>query len=398
MTIYVQKLLGDLVEVPVISCGPRGKHLKEWISSTQHLPLAEVVLYHNGLLVQEEDQLKANGVYHISLRLRGGKGGFGSMLRMIGAQIEKTTNHEACRDLSGRRMRDVNNEKKLADWIAKKADREREKEERRQAKLEKLRSEPKHYFVDPKYDKQKSKVAESLDEAITQGIYASAYVDEPSSSTEKRKLEGDSSALSSKKSRLWLGVEVDSDSDDSDEEKETSHYSKVKDDDSDSDDSDEETEATFDSKVKEDKCPSESKSVQSPLIKDKPLIPSEGATPGHKGDHEPPTNVSGMEENPTQEEGAAQNAEDKSNKTTKENPNASKQVMTALNLEEVETVAELEALGLDQLKKELISRGLKCGGTLQQRAERLFQVKGLLPEQIDPSLKAKPPKVLNKNL
>lgn len=38
--------------------------------------------------------------------------GFGSMLRAIGAQIEKTTNREACRDLIGRRMRDVNNEKK----------------------------------------------------------------------------------------------------------------------------------------------------------------------------------------------------------------------------------------------------------------------------------------------
>lgn len=37
------------------------------------------------------------------------------MLRAIGAQIEKTTNHEACRDLSGRRMRDVNNEKELVD-------------------------------------------------------------------------------------------------------------------------------------------------------------------------------------------------------------------------------------------------------------------------------------------
>ena len=44
-------------------------------------------------------------------RLPGGKGGFGSMLRAIGARIEKTTNHEACRDLSGRRMRDVNHEK-----------------------------------------------------------------------------------------------------------------------------------------------------------------------------------------------------------------------------------------------------------------------------------------------
>jgi len=39
--------------------------------------------------------------------------GFGSMLRSIGAQIEKTTNREACRDLSGRRMRDINNEKRF---------------------------------------------------------------------------------------------------------------------------------------------------------------------------------------------------------------------------------------------------------------------------------------------
>merc|ERR1712013_280847 len=45
--------------------------------------------------------------------LLGGKGGFGSLLRAIGAQIEATTNHEAMRDLSGRRQRDVNNEKKL---------------------------------------------------------------------------------------------------------------------------------------------------------------------------------------------------------------------------------------------------------------------------------------------
>ena len=47
----------------------------------------------------------------VHVRVPGGKGGFGSMLRAIGAQIEKTTNREACRDLSGRRMRDVNNEK-----------------------------------------------------------------------------------------------------------------------------------------------------------------------------------------------------------------------------------------------------------------------------------------------
>ena len=68
-----------------------------------------------------------------TIPLVGGKGGFGSMLRYslfiifkfkfinriffcitraIGAQIEKTTNREACRDLSGRRLRDINEEKR----------------------------------------------------------------------------------------------------------------------------------------------------------------------------------------------------------------------------------------------------------------------------------------------
>ena len=56
-------------------------------------------------------------------RTLGGKGGFGSMLRAIGAQIEKTTNHEACRDLSGRRLRDINEEKKLKNWLEKQAER-----------------------------------------------------------------------------------------------------------------------------------------------------------------------------------------------------------------------------------------------------------------------------------
>lgn len=36
------------------------------------------------------------------------------MLRALGAQIERTTNKEACRDLSGRRMRDVNAQKQLS--------------------------------------------------------------------------------------------------------------------------------------------------------------------------------------------------------------------------------------------------------------------------------------------
>lgn len=65
----------------------------------------------NGKLVKDDHVIATCPNVQLHVRVLGGKGGFGSMLRAIGARIEKTTNHEACRDLSGRRMRDVNNEK-----------------------------------------------------------------------------------------------------------------------------------------------------------------------------------------------------------------------------------------------------------------------------------------------
>ena len=37
-----------------------------------------------------------------------------------------------------------------------------------------------------------------------------------------------------------------------------------------------------------------------------------------------------------------------------------------------------------------MTRGLKCGGTLQQRAQRLFATKDVPLDQLDPSFFAKP--------
>lgn len=48
---------------------------------------------------------------------------------------------------------------------------------------------------------------------------------------------------------------------------------------------------------------------------------------------------------------------------------------------------ELASLGLDRLKSALMALGLKCGGTLEERAQRLFSTKGL--KALDPSLLAK---------
>lgn len=50
---------------------------------------------------------------------------------------------------------------------------------------------------------------------------------------------------------------------------------------------------------------------------------------------------------------------------------------------------DLENLGLDRLKSALMVRGLKCGGTLSDRAQRLWKVRGLQPHEYPANLLAK---------
>ncbi|KAM7394858.1 hypothetical protein PAMP_021634 [Pampus punctatissimus] len=68
------------------------------------------------------------------------------------------------------------------------------------------------------------------------------------------------------------------------------------------------------------------------------------------------------------------------------------QRVSVVDLSSLSSPQQLESLGLDALKEELMSRGLKCGGTLTERAVRLFSVLGLTTEQIDPALLSKPGK------
>ena len=60
-----------------------------------------------------------------------------------------------------------------------------------------------------------------------------------------------------------------------------------------------------------------------------------------------------------------------------------------LDLEQYKSVKELEELGLDRLKSALLALKVKCGGTLQQRAERLFSLKGLDYKDFPKKVRAK---------
>ena len=66
--------------------------------------------------------------------------------------------------------------------------------------------------------------------------------------------------------------------------------------------------------------------------------------------------------------------------------------LQSLDLDQFSSAEELEAQGGELLKLTLQHLGLKCGGTVTERAQRLFSVKGKNKDEIDQSLFAKPNK------
>ncbi|KAH8388208.1 hypothetical protein KR093_000301, partial [Drosophila rubida] len=210
-----------------------------------HLQAEEFYLTFNGKrLSDDHNEVVGSSDVYCTLRQVGGKGGFGSMLRAIGAQIEKTTNREACRDLSGRRLRDINEEKRVRAWLEKSGEREREAEERKKRKIEKLLAVPKHEFKDDEYEEARAKLTEKVNDAFEEGLKqaeeaklsppatedpnsASSSNSSTSSATAKtigvkRKVpEKAKNNKKKKKGALWIDDELsgsDLDSDDSEEE------------------------------------------------------------------------------------------------------------------------------------------------------------------------------------
>ena len=210
----------------------------KWLESTDYsviasfidIPLEDVQFYKNGKVVQLTEDLNNNDVVEVVPRLRGGKGGFGSMLRALGNQISKTSNKEACRDLSGRRLRDINDEKRLKTFVSKKAEREREQKEKKEAKMKRLHKlvtegESKHEFHDEKYNEAREAATERVREAMDE-VYSNPDM-KPSVSGVKRKatedIEKPEAGKPASKKGLWIGVDIsESDLEDSSDEDDSS--------------------------------------------------------------------------------------------------------------------------------------------------------------------------------
>ncbi|NXA74746.1 SDE2 regulator, partial [Thryothorus ludovicianus] len=369
-----------------------------------NIPEESLYVRCNGRLSSDEDELQSGVVYSLEPRLCGGKGGFGSMLRALGAQIEKTTNREACRDLSGRRLRDVNHEKAMAEWVKKQAEREAEKEQRRLERLQRKLAEPRHTFTDPEYERQYREMAERQEESLRIGlqVIASKAASESGKSRKRPGEPGKSETKSDKRKCPWPGLNEATGSGCEDDNKADSPCAP--------DRSCPSGSSANGSVGNSDECSSSSvasaEDSPSTSASEKPLEQAEGPGRDLQGvvctdrQAEILSGENSKMTEPPKEEAQGKNGMALAQKEEQENVPAKAQETKQSQSTEVEPIdllafnsaAELEALGLEKLKMGLMSLGLKCGGTLKERAARLFSVRGLSKDQIKPSLFAKPPK------
>ncbi|CAO3583505.1 unnamed protein product [Absidia cylindrospora] len=94
------------------------------------------------------------------------------MLRAQGGRMnaQKTTNFEACRDLQGRRIKSVNEAKRLEEELAALPKREQEKRERLEKKIEKAlkeREPRKHLFDDHEFLDNREQMVEGVKNAVS---------------------------------------------------------------------------------------------------------------------------------------------------------------------------------------------------------------------------------------
>ncbi|XP_047955446.1 replication stress response regulator SDE2 [Salvia hispanica] len=378
-------------------------------------------------------------VVNLLLRLRGGKGGFGSLLRGAATKAgqKKTNNFDACRDMSGRRLRHANAEKKLEEWKAGAEERRLEKmaDEFLKKKAKEIKKSGKGNGGDgaekyvAKYREDSEKCREEVERSVRESVKGLM------SSKRKNQEEGNESAA--KKFKIWYGKrklgDSDSEEDEDDDEdgtcvKEEKNEGSVIIDDGNHSDSSKEVGGSSGSVASEELgagtieqgssgiCSEEEGSEES-LKSTKGLdgcgedgdsktgdthvimIESPNESKDNNGVVSPskshpsevhevvsqPPGTSGSEDEvvlaaETREVSAVESASAAASLENVEKP---------LNFDDYNSAAMMEVLGLERLKSELQARGLKCGGTLKERAERLFLLKTTPLEMLPKKLFAK---------
>ncbi|GLT79764.1 hypothetical protein SLA2020_512410 [Shorea laevis] len=129
LQLFVTLLNGETLSLQFPTPVIEARCVKQRIYEITRIPAQLQRLIRGHQLKDDSVILHSDATLNLSLRLLGGKGGFGSLLRGAATKAgqRKTSNFEACRDMSGRRLRHVNAERRLEEWKAAQEERRLEK-------------------------------------------------------------------------------------------------------------------------------------------------------------------------------------------------------------------------------------------------------------------------------
>ncbi|CAI9292089.1 unnamed protein product [Lactuca saligna] len=408
--------------------------IKVQIQNLTSIPVHYQLLLSNGKTLFDDGVLyhgnSAPSTVHLLLRLRGGKGGFGSLLRGAATKAgqKKTNNFDACRDMSGRRLRHVNAEKKMEEWLAEEKERKLEKvaEEFIKKKVKTVKKagggDGAEKYVE-KYRKDSAKCMEDVDKSVRESLAGGFR-------KSKRTVAGidveDGSGSKSKKLKIWMGKrkvdDSESDSDEMDEEDSDDENEKsvVTNNENQSDSnkeadgslasvtggklegeasvgcssSEEEKESVAEGQVgsikdSNDELPHH-EGVDASMIHEESIV-NETTVLGVESEKSTKAEFGDLEEKECEPPSASnvQNDAEEKISDSKLGVKSPPVLEKPINFEDFNSAVEMEVVGMERLKSELQERGLKCGGTLQERAARLFLLKTTPIERLPKKLLAK---------
>lgn len=311
-------------------------------------------------------------------RLRGGKGGFGALLR-AGARSSVSQNTDACRDLSGRRLRHVNADEKLKEWAAGSKERE----------LEKLALQ--HIKDEIKAAERAAKAEVDVDAARTEHQAGMLTVREainaamsalPAGSKRSSVVEataGTAAGIAPKRARVFADAVASGDSsseDDSDDDATLQHVPAV---------------------AQVETAPTSDALQAAVLDADKGAsgaIAEAGSGDSSDSAATGPQRSQSIEEASADGRGvklllpklaATSSADEAANAAA-----AERAAQEPVILGQYESASALQAVGMARLGVALSSHGLKAGGSLHQRAERLFLLRTTPLAELDHKHFAKP--------
>ena len=180
--------MSDLFELIVQKIAQQFCHRK----SVEIQPSLFRLVQHGKELVKFSS-LKVSETLYIELRgsLKGGKGGFGSLLRSVKPKAQQDDNYEACRDLSGRRLRHINNERRIREF----QERQEEEEKYVQEELKEYEAKKKqikgaidanNYKLDESYVRQVAHSGQEMVDSVRRGAAAAAASARKAANDEKR--------------------------------------------------------------------------------------------------------------------------------------------------------------------------------------------------------------------